>query len=169
MERWCIYLGFALVLSSVSIPFVVQNYDENARICRALDDSVHSIDEPDVSVFQLGISRWLHYFAELHLLESNYRSVRDTVLRIQREVSKFDRNRASMSPLESETEVRRLEDELRSIPCIGEEIASTTYAFFPYVLKRYLVVLFFVLVISAPTMVIDTLIMSSEREMRYRV
>lgn len=169
MERWSFYLGLALVLSSISIPFSVHAFEKKARLCRALDDSVHVIDEPELSVFRLATSHWLRYFDELNLDDVKYRAVRLNVVEIQRAVEKLERGRRLVSPLEAETEVRRIEESLRDVPSIGEELVGTTYALVPFVMRRFLVVLLVVLILLAPNMVMDHLIASSEREMRYRV
>lgn len=169
MDRISLYLGLSLVLSSVSIPFSVNSYDVKAEQCRSLDEAIYAIDEPDLSVMQRGLAEWLRCFGELGLHESKYRPVRDTVVDLQREISKFERTGYAMSELAREHELRRIEERVREIPAVGEELVATTYAIFPYVFKRFLAALLVVLVLIAPSFVMNRLIASSEREMRYRV
>lgn len=61
-------------------------------------------------------------FGELGLHESKYRTVRDGVLDVQRESSRFERTGHLLSELEREHELRRIEARLREIPSIGEEL-----------------------------------------------
>lgn len=169
MERWCFYLGLALVISSISIPFSVRAFEEKARVCRALDDAAHVIDEPELSVLRLATSHWLRYFDELDLDDMKYRAVRLKVMEIQKAVDKLEKGRRLVSPLEAETEIRRIEECLREVPSLGEELVGTTYALIPFVMRRFLVVLLVVLILLAPNMVMGHLIASSERGIRYRV
>lgn len=169
MDRFCLYLGVALVLSSVSIPLAAHSYDARAHQCRALDEALHTIDEADLWVFQHAISEWLGYFDELSPLESKHRSVRGTVLEIQSDLVRLQRVGDSMSALERQTEVRRIEERLREIPYVGEDLVHTTYSIVPYIGRRFFATFVVVLILLAPSMVMDQLIASSERDMRYRI
>ena len=169
MDRFCLYLGVALVLSSVAIPLAAHSYDARAHQCRALDEAVHTIDEVDLWVFQHAISEWLRYFDELGPVESKYRNVRGSVSGIQSDLLRLQRGGDSMSALEKQTEVRRIEERLRDVPYVGEELVHTTYSIVPYIGRRFLATFVVILILLAPSMVMDQLIASSERDMRYRV
>lgn len=169
MDRFCVYLGFALVLSSLSLPFAAHRYETKARQCLALDECVHSLEDYDVATLQQGIAKWLSDFSELGLLESQYLPAQAAVLEAQKDIERYIRGQDAMSRFERESELRRIGERLESVPLVGQSLLETTYAFFPFVVKSFVVMFIVVIFVMAPWFMTTRMIETSDQGMRYRV